>query len=127
MPLILIADDDPACRSLIRKTLPDPTFVFIEVKSGQRTLALARDYQPDLAILDIRIASPNGIQLCQLMRADRDLQATRVLLLTTRRSAAERASAFYAGCDAYLTKPCEADRLRATVARLLSREARQYD
>ncbi len=123
MPLILIADDDPPYGALIRKTLREPTYVFIEVRTGQRALAAARDYQPDLAILDILMPPPTGIQRCQLMRADRDLRGIRVLLLTALQGAAERASGFQAGCDGYLVKPCGIDKLRATVAQLLGSPA----
>ncbi len=117
---ILIADDDPVYCSLIRKTLREPAYVFIEVKIGHSTLSAAWDYQRDLAILDILMPPPNGIQLCQLMKADRDLRRIRVLLLTAPQSAAEGDRAFHARCDAYLVKPCGIDQLRATVAQLLS-------
>ncbi len=120
MPLILIADDDPAYRTFIRKTLTNPAYIFVEAKDGQQALAAAREYHPELAILDILMPLIDGFQLCRLVKADPDLRTTRLLVLTVLSSTADQTSGVDAGCDAYLVKRCSVDRLRATVAHLLS-------
>ncbi len=123
MPLILIADGEPASLRLIREILADPRYIFIEARDGQRALQLIRAYQPDLAIVDLFLPAVNGTQLCQIIRANTDLHATRVILMAGSSSAAKQYSASDVGCDEYLTKSSLATTLAAAVVRLLSTRA----
>ncbi len=120
VPLILIADANANDRALIRNILADSAYFFIEVKDGQRALAAIRTYHPALAIIDILVPLIDGRQLCQIIKAEEGLRATRIILITAFSSSANRFNAFDVGCDTLITKSSVTATLKQTVVRLLS-------
>jgi CheY-like chemotaxis protein len=120
MPLVLIADDEPVQRVLIRETLSaDPTFTFIEAENGRQALAQAQIHQPDLIILDIMMPELSGLQVCQRLRTDPTRQSTPILLISASRTEDDEASTHAAGADRLLKKPFSTDELLITVRSVL--------
>ncbi len=120
MPIILIADDEPITRQLIRETLSiDPTLSFVEVKDGVAALEAARLVHPHLIILDIMMPKMDGLQVCRLLKADQALRMTPVILITARMASDGDVIAYEAGADDFIRKPFDEDRLIVTVTRLL--------
>jgi two-component system, cell cycle response regulator DivK len=117
MYVVLIVDNEPIQRALIRESLSaDRSLRFIEAHDAAMGLRLARAHQPSLIILDVHLPSINGVELCRTLKADPQLRAIPVIITTTYHdSAALRDS----GCGAYLVKPFDMARLEATVQGLL--------
>ncbi len=124
MPLILIADDDADYRALIRNTLSNEAYTFIEATDGRRALAAMQTYHPDLALVDILMPFINGLQLCQLIKADPHLRSAKIIVLTALRHHRDRPSGRDVEYDDYIVKPFLPDTLRATIVRLLSSRVR---
>jgi CheY-like chemotaxis protein len=104
---ILIADDEPAVRQLIRVSLTGRPYRLLEAQ------------RPAVAILDIRMPGRDGLALTRAIRADPALARTRVILLTGLLGADMEAQGLAAGADHYLTKPFWPQQLLATIAACL--------
>jgi len=102
-PSVLIAEDDPELRSVLRRGLAEQGFAPETVATGSELLARVDSASPDLLIIDIGLPDTDGRDLCQALRA-RGIQAP-VLFLTARDALPDRLSGFDAGGDDYVTKP----------------------
>jgi two-component system, OmpR family, phosphate regulon response regulator PhoB len=105
MPTILIADDDPSLRRLIRETLNPARHVCLEAPDGDAAWALLQQGHPDVALLDMRMPGRTGVEIVRALRADPALVATRVIMLSGLKSPNDREAGLVAGADYYLTKP----------------------
>ena len=101
---ILVADDAPSVRKLLRLIL-EPTHLVIEAGDGDHAMRQLIDHRPDLAILDIAMPARNGIEVCRQLRQDPRLAATGVIVLTANGAPTDRSAALDAGADHFLTKP----------------------
>jgi CheY-like chemotaxis protein len=124
VPKVLIADDEPFQRILIRETLTvDPQFVFVEAENGAQALDKARREQPDLIILDIMMPEMDGLQVSRALKADPNLQAIPVIMVTALNKEEDRVNALDAGAANFLSKPFEADELQDVVYQALNRDS----
>ncbi|NLW55274.1 MAG: response regulator [Firmicutes bacterium] len=105
MRKILIADDEPAIRFLIRATLEDQGYLLLEAADGLEAYELARSERPDLIVLDVMMPQMSGYELCSRLKADPAYRAIIVLMLTAKAQEADRKQAARAGVDYYLPKP----------------------
>ena len=105
MTKILIVDDHPDIRQLIRITLGNSYEVY-EAVDGVTGLKLAREHKPAVVVLDIMMPGEmDGLQVLQAIRADTALTETKVVMVTARSSAADQATALEYGAYAYFCKP----------------------
>ena len=126
MSKVLIADDEPFQRILIRETLTvDPQFEFVEAENGAQALDNARREQPDLIILDIMMPDMNGLQVCRALKADPNLRAVPVIMVTALNKEEDRVNALDAGAANFVSKPFEADELQDVVYQALNRNSAQ--
>jgi DNA-binding response OmpR family regulator len=115
-PLVLIADDDPDIRMLVRLRLERSGYSVVAANDGLEALRLATEASPDLAILDVSMPGLSGVDV---IRALRQRQSTLpVILLTGRAGDADVAEAANAGADAYVTKPFSPQELESRVRTL---------
>src|SRR5512135_3259471 len=122
MTQILIADDEPLQRLLIRETLAeDDSLTFVEVANGIQALDQVRRERPDLIILDVMMPKMDGFQVCRLIKADPVLQTIPIILVTALNKGTDRSSGMDAGADDFISKPFEEDQLLAVVRNALSR------
>lgn len=119
MKKVLIVEDQPDVRDLIRITLELEHFEIHEAPDGMAGLAEAQRLRPDLVLLDIMMPGLDGLQLCHRLKSDPALKRTRVVMLTARDQAADRRQASQAGADHYLVKPFSPLELLSVVNRLL--------
>ena len=120
MQRILAIDDDPAVTSLLKRGLTYEGFTVETANSGEAGLALARERQPDLVILDIMMPGLDGLAVLQRLRAaDPRLP---VLLLTAKDAPANQVKGLEAGADDYVVKPFTFEVLVARVRTLLRRQ-----
>ena len=114
---ILVADDDANLRELIRAVL-GPGYRFVEAADGREVLAVARDIRPDLIVLDVMLPGLSGIEVLDALRADDELSATPVVVITAWSHA--EGDAWTAGADRFVSKPFDPDVLSTAVEELLA-------
>ncbi len=116
---ILVVDDDPAVRDVLRRGLSYEGFAVDTAGSGEEALTLARERLPDLVILDILMPGLDGFEVLRRLRAaDPHLP---VLMLTARDAPADQVRGLTEGADDYVVKPFTFEVLVARVRALLRR------
>jgi len=121
MKKILIVEDQPDIRKLIRMTLEFEDYEIHEASEGTQGLHLARGVRPDLMLLDVMMPGEmDGLQVCQAIKSDVSLKSIKVVLLTARGQARDREAGQTAGADEYLVKPFSPLQLIDVIEKLLS-------
>jgi len=115
---ILIIEDDEAILRVLRRALSYEGYRVDTAPDGESGLNQARDYHPDLVILDWMLPGMDGLEVCQRMRAGGSVP---VLMLTAKDTLQDRVQGLDAGADDYMVKPFELDELLARVRALLRR------
>jgi two-component system phosphate regulon response regulator PhoB len=105
MAKILIAEDDPTVRALIRMTLDSGQTEILEVEDGTEALLVARRELPELIFLDWSMPGSSGIEVCRALRDEPATADIKVVMLTARTDTDDREAGFAAGADDYITKP----------------------
>lgn len=119
MKNILVVDDHPDLRMLVRMTLELGDYSVTEARDAVSADASVRADRPDLVLLDIMMPGAfDGLELCRRIKADPALRATRVVLLTARGSQEDRNAARTAGADHFLVKPFKPSQLLEIVGQL---------
>lgn len=108
---VLVVDDDPLVRGLLRAVLVGSEYQLDEASDGFEALRIAQEKPPDVVVLDVMMPGVNGYDVCRAMRADPRLRSTRIVILTARDTPQDRVEAAEAGADEYLTKPFSPVRL----------------
>jgi DNA-binding response OmpR family regulator len=114
---VLICDDEPSLRELIRISLDGP-YEIAEADDGERSLELARLMRPDVMILDMMMPRLSGLEVLNAVRQDEQLSGTRVIVLTAQ--PATREHALRAGADIVMVKPFEPEEISNAVEEVLS-------
>ena len=114
---ILVCDDDPSLRELVRAVL-GPSYRFVEAADGIEALTLARELRPDLIVLDVMLPALSGIEVLEALRQDDELRSLRVIVITAWSHA--EVDAHVAGADRFVSKPFDPDDLSAAVEELLA-------
>jgi two-component system OmpR family response regulator len=118
MSNILIVDDDPNIRELVRVFLRNEGFDVYEASDGVEALAKLETLKADLVILDVMMPNMDGWELCRELSASYDIP---LLMLTAKGETAQKIKGFQLGTDDYLVKPFEPLELVARVKALLKR------
>ncbi|REE94525.1 DNA-binding response OmpR family regulator [Paenibacillus taihuensis] len=118
MTKLLIVDDDPHIRELVRLFLAREGFDVVEAGDGEEALAILENTQVDLAILDVMMPNMDGWELCKELRESTELP---VLMMTAKGETSQKLKGFELGADDYLVKPFEPVELVARVKALLKR------
>jgi two-component system phosphate regulon response regulator PhoB len=105
MATILVVDDHPDIRQLIRMTLEIERHKIVEAVNGRVAVAAAAQIKPDVILLDVMMPGMGGLQACREIRTNPTLAQTRVIMLSALGSETDRAAGMAAGADAYLVKP----------------------
>ena len=117
---VLICDDEPSLRELIRVSL-DGAYSFAEADDGEESLEIARRLKPDVVILDMMMPRLSGLEVLTELRRDEALSDIRVIVLTAQPSA--RDEALREGADLVMVKPFEPDEITAAVEEVLAERA----
>ncbi len=115
---ILVVDDEPQIRRVIKHALDDDSTRVIEAATAREGLDLAAAERPDLIVLDLGLPDGTGEDVCRQLRT---WTQAPVLVLSARHSDAEKVALFDAGGDDYVTKPFSSAELKARVRALLRR------
>ena len=115
---ILVVDDDPQIRRVMRVTLTGHGYEVDDVKSGETALEKLRDERFDLILLDINMPGMSGLETCREIRGQSEVA---VIMLTVRDTEADKVEALDAGADDYVTKPFNPPELLARIRAALRR------
>jgi two-component system KDP operon response regulator KdpE len=124
MHLILIVEDEPALRSIVRALFEAHQYRFVEAATAARGEIEARTHKPDLILVDLGLPDNDGFTV---IRRVRSWSAVPIIVLSARTMEAEKVAALDAGADDYVTKPFSATELLARVRAALRRNARRED
>ena len=117
---ILIVEDSPTMRKLISLALARVKSVdVVEATDGMDGLRKLSESAFQVAIVDINMPVMNGIQMIELVRAEKKYAALQILVITTEGADEDRKRALAAGANGYLTKPVEPSKVSDTVKKLL--------
>jgi CheY-like chemotaxis protein len=116
---VLVAEDDPALRELVRETLSLLGYEVVEAADGEEALRKIQESVPDLALLDMQMPKLDGAAVIQRIRSDPRLAKLPVVALTGMAMRGDRESGLESGFDDYLTKPVSAKELKKLLAEML--------
>lgn len=105
MKTILLADDEPNLRLLVRTTLSDPRFRILEAADGSAALRLAKDEHPDVIVLDWMMPGMSGIEVAAALREDPLTRGIPIIMLTAKGQQADRDQTARLDVTAHLAKP----------------------
>src|SRR3954468_3676357 len=123
MAKVLIAEDDPSIRALIRLTLDSGRFEILEAGGGDSALDAARLQRPDLLFIDWNMPGRDGIDVCRELRSSLTTDDLKIVLVTARAQPEDRRAAIEAGADDFITKPFSPLSLLDKVTEVLGPEA----
>jgi len=115
---ILVVDDEPQIRRVMRSTLTSHGYVITEAKNGEEAIELARKGKPDLILLDVNMPGVSGIETCREIRRG---STAPIIMLTVRNAERDKVLALDAGADDYVTKPFGIEELLARIRAALRR------
>jgi len=116
---VVVAEDDEDILLLVAERLKRDGFDVVTARTGVEALALVRERRPQVAVLDIGMPPPDGLEVVRQIRDDADLGDTRLLLLTAKAQESDVRRGLAAGADAYISKPFSPAELSARVQELL--------
>jgi len=117
-PNILVVDDEPQIRRVLRSTLSFRGYTISEAASGEEALERIRKLKPDLILLDVNLPGMSGVEACREIRRFTDAP---IIILTVRSAERDKVMALDAGADDYVTKPFGIEELLARVRASLRR------
>lgn len=117
---ILVVDDEPQIRRVLRSTLSSQGYVILEAKTGEDAVEVARKEKPDLVLLDVNMPGIGGIEACRELRRASEAP---IIMLTVRNAERDKVAALDAGADDYVVKPFGIEELLARIRAALRRFA----
>lgn len=123
MPRILIADDDTPNADLLEAHLDGSGYETKIASNGEETLAAARDWKPDLILLDVMMPKLSGFEVCRRLRSDGKTRDIGILMVTALDQSTDVETAVESGTDDFLTKPINKTELLLRVRALLESRA----
>jgi two-component system, OmpR family, KDP operon response regulator KdpE len=115
---ILVIDDEPQIRRIMRTTLITAGYEVDDTKTAEEGLEKVREFRPDLVLLDINMPGMGGLAACREIRADPNVA---IIMLTVHNTEAAKVEALDAGADDFVTKPFSTPELLARIRAALRR------
>jgi len=124
---ILVVDDDPQIRRVMKATLVAQHYEVVEARTGEEALEIVPRDMPSLVLLDMNMPGMGGLETCRALRNASDIP---VIILSVRNSEKDKVAALDAGADDYVTKPFSIEellaRIRAALRRSIEGGPRQF-
>ncbi len=117
---ILVVDDEPQIRRVMRTTLSAAGYSMVEARSGEEALEKIRNVRADLILVDINMPGLGGLETCRAIRSGSDVP---IIMLTVRNTERDKVLALDAGADDYVVKPFGVEELLARIRAALRRTA----
>jgi two-component system phosphate regulon response regulator PhoB len=119
---LLIADDEPGIRRLVRMTLESDEYEIIEASNGDEALDLARHHKPALVLLDVMMPRRGGFDICRELKTDPQTASITIVMLTARAQESDEVQGRAAGADDYFMKPFSPVALMRKVDEILAQQ-----
>jgi two-component system, cell cycle response regulator DivK len=117
---ILVVEDQPDNRQILRDLFESTGYEIVEAEDGQAGVVAAKAQRPDLILMDIQLPVMDGYEATRRIKADPDLQAIPIIVVTSYALSGDDVKARAAGCDGYVTKPFSPRALLAKVKEYLA-------
>ncbi len=124
---ILVVDDEPDIRDVLRLTLEAEGYEVHEAADGEEAVRQVKKVGPHLVLLDFKLPKMLGPQVCRTLKKDVLLQNLPVIMLTSKGESSDKVEGINAGADDYVTKPFDPPELLARVRMILRRTSRALD
>jgi two-component system alkaline phosphatase synthesis response regulator PhoP len=121
MDKILLVDDEVNIRELVKFNLEKTGYKVAETDDGSSVLHLVRADKPDLIILDLMLPGIDGLEVCRLLKGQRETSGIPIIMLTAKNEEIDKVIGLELGADDYMTKPFSARELIARVKAVLRR------
>jgi len=121
----LVVDDDPDIVELLKYNLSSEGYKVKSASNGIQAVSLAREFIPDLTILDIMMPNMDGVETCRQIRSIPELANKFIIFLTARSEEYSEIAAFEMGADDYITKPIKPRALISRINALFRREVKK--
>jgi two-component system KDP operon response regulator KdpE len=118
---ILVVDDEPQIRRVMRTTLTAHGYEVEDARSGEDGLEKLRAGKYDLVLLDVNMPGMGGVEACRTIRQERPGAELAIIMLTVRSAESDKVEALDAGADDYITKPFSTPELLARIRAALRR------
>jgi len=115
---ILVVNDDPQIRRVMKATLVGHSYEVIEARTGEEAMDLLPAENPNLVLLDMNMPGMGGLETCRAIRAGSDIP---VIILSVRNTEKDKVAALDAGADDYVTKPFGIEELLARIRAAMRR------
>ncbi|MBN2759817.1 MAG: response regulator [Rhodobacteraceae bacterium] len=119
---ILVIEDEDNIAIALDYLLTREGYAQTRLATGAGAVDMICTRKPDLVLLDVMLPEVSGYEICQSVRANRDCDDVRILMMTARGSAMERRKGLAMGADGFISKPFELKELREEVRRMLASE-----
>ena len=124
---ILIVDDDPDIRDVLKLTLSEENYEILEAGDGEEALKVIHDNQPDLILLDYKIPKIDGREVCRRIKNDLLLRHLPIIMVTGKGDISDKVDGIDAGADDYVVKPFEPKELLARIRMILRHTERDLE
>jgi len=124
---ILIVDDDPDIRDVLKLTLSEEKYEILEACDGEEALKIIHNNQPDLILLDYQIPKIDGREVCRRIKKDLLLRHLPIIMVTGKGDINDKVVGMDAGADDYVVKPFEPKELMARIRMILRHTERDLE
>jgi two-component system, OmpR family, alkaline phosphatase synthesis response regulator PhoP len=122
MHKILIVDDDPIIRNLLKQILEvfqESGIKLLAAENGEVALEIIKKEKPDMVFLDVMMPKMNGFEVCHIVKSNKEIQHTFLIMLTAKGQEIDKQKAKETGADYYITKPFNIDEIVKKVTDIL--------
>ena len=123
---ILLIDDEPDITELIQFHLEQKEYIVKTAADGLKGIKIAREFMPDLILLDVMMPEMDGIEVCQLLKEDSKTKNILICFLSARSEDYSQIAGLDAGADDYVTKPIKPKVLLSRIKALLRRSSETH-
>lgn len=120
-PIIIYVEDNPENRMLVQRVLTAEGFIVLEAASAVEAQEVLQNHHPQLILMDINMPDMDGYSLTARLKKRPELQDVPILALTANVLRGDRERSLAAGCDGYIQKPIDVDRLPQEILRYLEK------
>lgn len=122
---ILVVDDEPDVTELVSYKLKREGYEVEIINNPLEIMGTAREFAPDLFVLDIMMPDLDGMKICRMIRADRKLSSVPIIFLTARGEVEDRIKGLESGADDYIAKPFDTKELALRIGLIFKRMAKE--